>query len=83
MDSAVEFDSTSPGSIPGGGAMARSTYVYVVMDQDKPVSGFTVKHEMKTWLERYPGEYTIWRINDGLGYANESRPPVDMTDELK
>jgi hypothetical protein len=36
-------------------------------------AGFTVKHEMKTWLDRNPGDYTIWRLSDG-GH----RPPVLM-----
>jgi hypothetical protein len=32
--------------------MARSTYVYIVMDTRKtpPVAAFTVKREMKAWL---------------------------------
>jgi hypothetical protein len=55
--------------------MARSTYVYVVMDGTEPVAGFTVKHEMATWLERNPGDYTIWRLSDGL---MQSRPPAIM-----
>lgn len=61
--------------------MARSSYVYVVMDHDKPVAGFTVKHELKTWLdrnldERTASEYKVWRLSDGL----YQREPVEMTD---
>ena len=61
--------------------MARSTYVYVVISNDDglPKAGFTVKHEMNTWLERNQGDYTIWRLSDGLF---QSRPPVNMTDDL-
>lgn len=55
--------------------MARSTYVYVVLDHVGPVAGFTVKHEMVTWLERNPGEYLIYRLSDG-GH----RPAIVMTD---
>lgn len=50
------------------------------MDDQNPVAGFTVKHEMKTWLERNLDERTaeefrIWRLSDG-GH----RSPVEMTD---
>jgi len=50
--------------------MARSTYVYVVLRDGEPVAGFTVKHELKTWLERNPGHDQVWRLGDGGG-----RPP--------
>lgn len=56
--------------------MARSSYVYVVMDHDTPVAGFTVKHELKTWLERQDEDYTVFRLSDGL----HQRPAVEMTD---
>lgn len=60
--------------------MARSSYVYVVMKNGVglPIAGFTVKHELKTWLGRNPGDYTIWRLSDGL----HQREPVNMTEEL-
>lgn len=32
--------------------MARSSYVYVVSDGLGPLAGFTVKHELVTWLRR-------------------------------
>lgn len=47
------------------------------MKNGTPVVGFTVKHEMMTWLERNPGDYAIWRLGDG-GH----RPAVDMTANL-
>lgn len=56
--------------------MARSSYVYVVMENSILRAGFTVKHEMKTWLERNPGDYTVWRLVDGLN--TDARPPVLM-----
>ncbi len=57
--------------------MARSTYVYIVMDDGVPVVGFTVKHEMVSWLGRNPGIYKIHRLSDG-GH----RAPVEMTDDF-
>lgn len=30
--------------------MARSTYIYLVYDGDSLAGGFTVKHEMETWI---------------------------------
>ena len=65
------------GSNPSGRTMARSTYIYVVMDGANIVSAFTVKHEMITWLGRNPGDYVMFRVSDG-GH----RPPEDMTAEL-
>jgi hypothetical protein len=62
------------GSNPIVRAMARSSYVYVVMNGDIPVAGFTVKHELVTWLGRNPGDYVIYRLGD-----KGSRPPVIMT----
>jgi hypothetical protein len=68
------------GSNPAGGTMARSTYIYLVMDQGAPVSAFTVKHEMMTWLSRNVGTYTIYRISDGIGF--NKKPPVDVTADI-
>lgn len=46
--------------------MARSSYIYVVIDNfEGIIAGFTVKHEMKTWVERNPGDYTFMRLPDG------------------
>lgn len=48
--------------------MARSTYVYVVIDVLSPVAGFTVKRELVAWLRRYPHRHhlmTVWRLPDG------------------
>lgn len=57
--------------------MARSTYVYVLLDNEehgKPVAGFTVKWEMVLWITRHPGDYTIWRLCDG----DLNLPPSEM-----
>lgn len=32
--------------------MARSTYIYLVYDGNSLAGGFTVKHEMETWIAR-------------------------------
>lgn len=36
--------------------MARSETVWVVIHEGKPVAAFTVKHELRTWLNRFPPE---------------------------
>ena len=49
--------------------MARSTYVYVVLDVycQEPIAGFTVKHELQTWLRgNHARVSSVWRIRDGL-----------------
>jgi len=51
--------------------MARSTCVYVVMRTGAmPVAGFTVRHELITWLTRHPEvrepDFAVWRCGDGL-----------------
>jgi hypothetical protein len=54
--------------------MARSSYIYLVLGlQGEVEAAFTVKHEMRTWLERNPGDYELWRIGDG-----GTRPPTRM-----
>lgn len=57
--------------------MARSTYIYVVMDPRAPlpVATFTVKHEMVGWLKRTrkPGSTKVYRYGDG-----PHRQPVSM-----
>lgn len=60
--------------------MARSTCVYVVMGSDgNPIAGFTVKHELVTWLGRRQDEEflvtsgLVWRCGDGLS-QKEPRP---------
>lgn len=51
--------------------MARSTYVYVVLDKSTshygPVAAFTVKHELVTWLNSMAvvaDRVEVWRIRD-------------------
>lgn len=47
--------------------MARSKYVYTVLDPGLPPEGFTVKHELLWWLKDHPdpGGRVIWRGHDG------------------
>ncbi len=49
--------------------MARSSYVYTVNNiEGDLLGGFTVKHELASWLEHRIGhrEVVVWRIRDGL-----------------
>lgn len=47
--------------------MARSEYIYLVSWSGVPFGAFTVKHELRTWLERQdkPGDYVLYRLRDG------------------
>ncbi len=47
--------------------MARSSYLYIVMPPGggKPLAGFTVKHEMESFLDGHGREVDIFRIRDG------------------
>lgn len=56
--------------------MARATYIYIVTEGNRPVAAFTVKHELKTWLERNPGDYVLWRGGDGL--SDKKKTPAIM-----
>lgn len=50
--------------------MPRSTYIYVVIDQEGSVAAaFTVKHELVTWIGRHPDVAvdTVLRVGDGGG----------------
>lgn len=62
--------------------MARSTYVYVVLLAGNPYAGFTVKHELvsflrgkKTWATGVFVDLEVWRMPDG-GRAGATRGPV-------
>lgn len=59
--------------------MARASAVYVVLEGGKPPAGFTVKHELVTWLGRHeaPATLAIWRVPDGPYKTREGvRVPV-------
>jgi len=70
--------------------MARSTYVYVVVDDNGiPFVACTVKHELLTLLDsgamdyvrRRPDRYTVWRVRDGEAMDFNravTRLPVDL-----
>jgi hypothetical protein len=57
--------------------MARSQYIYLVVDNERdgvePLAAFTVKHECQAWLERCrvatPGadSWRVLRFRDGHG----------------
>lgn len=64
--------------------MARSTRIYMVIDQvGTPVAGFTVKHELRSWLTRQAnggrGRYRVWSTRDGLFQEGVA---VDITEEV-
>lgn len=61
--------------------MPRSSYIYLVqgVEYDTPIVAFTVKRELKRWLERpHNPDILIYRIQDGVF---PSKPPTLMTDE--
>lgn len=65
--------------------MARSTYVYVVQEGDVVAAGFTVKHELMTWLRRQGprlGALEVTRVHDG-GDRPEQNATVDAVDLLQ
>lgn len=63
--------------------MARSNCVYVVMDEDLPVAGFTVKHELVSWVRRYGYEpLTIWRLKDNPDPLYGDSPRSEITEEI-
>lgn len=71
--------------------MARSTYIYVVMDSgDEVVAAFTVKHELLTWLSSHTNDdYHVWRLDDGARTFWHpqtdrflSRSPTEITEHL-
>jgi len=58
--------------------VARSTYIYLVTVEDKPVAAFTVKWEMEKWINDNPGKYRRYRMGDGLYMDRPSKRPVEM-----
>lgn len=60
--------------------MARSTYIYLVYDGDSLAGGFTVKHEMETWVaqQKFNNKPQIWRIADGLYQKKGQAAMVDF-----
>lgn len=55
--------------------MARSEYVYLVLDPGLPPAAFTVKRDFAAYLAGRPdpGGRQLWRCHDGLPYT---RPGV-------
>lgn len=68
--------------------MARSTYIYVVLNGDIPVAACTVKRELVWWLKRErqspDGDrtrfYTVYRMEDGYSARGGTR--LDMEELL-
>ena len=73
--------------------MARSNYVYVVLENayegDDVIAGFTVKHELISWLRRHPevtcGSWQVIRLRDGAWCDLGEKHSVvhDMTAEVE
>jgi hypothetical protein len=51
--------------------MARSQYVYLVLDKGLPPAAFTVKHELERYLGSAPdpGGRELWRCRDARPVA--------------
>jgi len=65
--------------------MARSNYIYVVLDRDEPLlspllAAFTVRHELISWLNEHDDMkgITVHRMRDGQGW----RDNVNITKEV-
>ena len=60
--------------------MARSSTIYLVMEDDKPVAAFTVKWEMEAWIKgNHNCYYKRFRMKDGdYGYCRADKLPVEM-----
>ncbi len=59
--------------------MARSTYIYLVLSNNKPVAAFTVKYEMEEFVWNYQYAVNILRFRDN---GDETDLPVDITGEF-
>jgi hypothetical protein len=60
--------------------MARASNVYVVIPKGcmTPLAGFTVKHELYSWLDGQAVKHKVYRIRDNR-YAE--RVVTDITEE--
>lgn len=46
--------------------MARSQYIWIVQDHEEEiVTGFTVKHELGSWLDKHGRDFLVSRVRDG------------------
>lgn len=59
--------------------MARSSYVYVAVSQGRmtPSAGFTVKRELRRWLDTQAVRFRVYRLAD-----NRDVEPKDITNEV-
>jgi hypothetical protein len=58
--------------------MARSSYIYLVTEMEKPVAAFTVKWEMEWWIIHHPGTYKQFRMRDGSN-TPQDKLPIEIT----
>lgn len=51
--------------------MARSTYIYLAIDEGMPLAAFTVKYELQDWFDKQTDDALqtiyIYRMRDGEG----------------
>jgi hypothetical protein len=54
----------------------------MVIRRGKPLAGFTVKHELVSWVSAHPDiKQKVWRSVDNPRMA-EYQPVTDITDEI-
>lgn len=68
--------------------MARATTIWVIQSTvtDEPFAAFTVKHELKTWLNQRRHQivgFRLFRVPDGLHHDPASTQEVDITTLLE
>lgn len=64
--------------------MARSTCVYVVLSGKRVLAGFTVKHELVSWLGRRAtgvDGLTVWRSQDNP--SSDASAPTNITEAFR
>lgn len=72
--------------------MARSTYIYLVLRDREcgapgflgPERAFTVKHELRSWLEGQESlkDLSLFRVRDGYGYGRDMVTEMTLQEVL-
>ena len=67
--------------------MARSTTIWVIQSTvtDEPFAAFTVKHELKTWLEEREHQvagFRLFRVPDGLHHDPAHTKEIQISEIL-